>query len=36
MAKTIEGATVFVDAMIFWSIVDTEIAAKTAMEILDN
>lgn len=31
---TAEGATITIDAMIFWKILDTELASKTAMEIL--
>ena len=31
---TAEGSTVTLDAMLFWKIVDTEIASKNAMEIL--
>ena len=31
---TIEGAFVSLDVMVFWNIVDTAKAAKTAMEIL--
>jgi hypothetical protein len=34
-ARTIEGALLIVDVMIFWNIVDTELASKTALEILD-
>ena len=32
---TAEGSTVTLDAMLFWKIIDTEVAAKTAMEILN-
>lgn len=31
---TAEGASINMDAMVFWLILDTELAAKTAMEIL--
>jgi len=33
-ATTAEGATVILDTMIFWKILDTQTAASTAMEIL--
>jgi hypothetical protein len=32
---TADGSAVILDSMIFWFIVDTELAAKTAMKILD-
>lgn len=32
---TADGSAVILDAMVFWFIVDTEMAAKTAMKILD-
>ena len=35
-ARTIEGAFISLDVMIFWNIVDTELAAKNAMQILDK
>jgi hypothetical protein len=35
-ARTIEGAFICVDCMIFWNVVDTELAATNAMEILDK
>lgn len=31
---TAEGANIILDAMIFWKIIDTELASKSAMEIL--
>ena len=33
-STTAEGSTVYLDAMIFWNIIDTDICAKKAMEIL--
>jgi hypothetical protein len=32
---TSEGATVHLDCMIFWSVTDTELAARTAIQFLD-
>ena len=35
-ARTIEGALLFIDVMIFWNIIDTDLASKSALEILDS
>ena len=34
--RTIEGAFISLNVMIFWNISDTELAAKNAMQILDK
>jgi len=33
---TAEGSQILLDAMMFWRIVDSDLAAKTAMEILKS
>jgi hypothetical protein len=35
MTTTLEGATISLDIMIFWRIVNTEVAAKNGLEILN-
>ena len=32
---TVEGASVHLDCMIFWQVIDTELAARTAIQFLD-